>query len=217
PPGGLRRFSVLASLLLGYSPAAGDAPSSRLARTENRRNKRGRIYGTGYLTRIQPTENLVPRRFRRGPEHVVIGAPDHGSAAISRATTPQPPTHETPRHQWIHQTGQIINWQRGLTRDRPEIVIRDDPVAMNDRPPVRFDRPVGDKLRYARQRFRSVPVTELGIAGIGHAKTLHPPERYGSAHPAGHADRPIHRLPDTSPGENQTERTETRANLRVIH
>src|SRR6266496_1692647 len=47
-PGGLRRFSVLASLLLGYSPTSGDAPSSRLARTENRRNKRGRIYETGY-------------------------------------------------------------------------------------------------------------------------------------------------------------------------
>jgi len=44
----LRRFSVLALLLLGHSPTAGDAPSSRLARTENRRNKRGRIFGTGY-------------------------------------------------------------------------------------------------------------------------------------------------------------------------
>ena len=51
PPGGLRRFSVLASLLLGHSPTAGDAPSSRLARTENRRNKRGRIYGAGYFVR----------------------------------------------------------------------------------------------------------------------------------------------------------------------
>src|SRR5216117_2022537 len=49
PPGGLRRFSVLALLLLGHSPTSGDAPSSRLARTENRRNKRGRIYETGYL------------------------------------------------------------------------------------------------------------------------------------------------------------------------
>src|SRR5438876_2586630 len=49
PPGGLRRFSVPASLLLGHSPTSGDAPSSRLARTENRRNKRGRIYETGYL------------------------------------------------------------------------------------------------------------------------------------------------------------------------
>src|SRR3989454_12717431 len=48
-PGGLRRFSVLASLLLGHSPTSGDAPSSRLARTENRRNKRGRIYEMGYL------------------------------------------------------------------------------------------------------------------------------------------------------------------------
>src|SRR5437867_9790605 len=47
-PGGLRRFSVLASLLLGHSPTSGDAPASRLARTENRRNKRGRIYETGY-------------------------------------------------------------------------------------------------------------------------------------------------------------------------
>jgi hypothetical protein len=34
-------------LLLGHSPSSGDAPS-RLARTENRRNKRGRIYGTEY-------------------------------------------------------------------------------------------------------------------------------------------------------------------------
>src|SRR5207247_4702440 len=49
PPGGLRRFSVLASLLLGHSPTSGDAPSSRLARTENRRNKRGRIYEMEYL------------------------------------------------------------------------------------------------------------------------------------------------------------------------
>src|SRR5438034_9694350 len=48
-PGGLPRFSVLASLLLGHSPPSGDPPSSRLARTENRRNKRGRIYETGYL------------------------------------------------------------------------------------------------------------------------------------------------------------------------
>src|SRR5436309_9719037 len=32
---------------VGHSPTAGDAPSSRLARTENRRNKRGCIYETG--------------------------------------------------------------------------------------------------------------------------------------------------------------------------
>ena len=53
PPKGLRRFSVLASLLLGHSPTSGDAPSSRLARTENRRNKRGRIYETEYLGSVQ--------------------------------------------------------------------------------------------------------------------------------------------------------------------
>src|SRR5262249_33756314 len=49
PPGGLRRLSVLASLLLGHSPTAGDAPSSRLARTEKRCNKRHRIYELEYL------------------------------------------------------------------------------------------------------------------------------------------------------------------------
>src|SRR5437867_1689313 len=49
PPEGLPRFSVLASLLLGHSPTSGDAPSSRLAGTENRRNKRGRIYEMEYL------------------------------------------------------------------------------------------------------------------------------------------------------------------------
>src|SRR6266516_5415775 len=37
--GGLRRFWVLASLLLGHSPTSGDAPSSRLARTQKRRNQ----------------------------------------------------------------------------------------------------------------------------------------------------------------------------------
>src|SRR5438093_5370681 len=60
PPGGLRRFSVLASLLLGHSPTAGDAPSSRLARTENRRNKRGRIYETGYLVLVWIQQLALP-------------------------------------------------------------------------------------------------------------------------------------------------------------
>src|SRR5438046_9303910 len=42
-------------MLLGNSPTAGDATSRRLARTEKRRNKRGRIYGTGYLaTHVAP-------------------------------------------------------------------------------------------------------------------------------------------------------------------
>src|SRR5437867_11061842 len=59
-PAGLRRFSVLALLLLGHSPTAGDAPSSRLARTENRRNKRGRIYEMGYLGR-QRFDHLTVR------------------------------------------------------------------------------------------------------------------------------------------------------------
>src|SRR5437764_5966860 len=60
PPGGLRGFSVLASLLLGHSPTASDAPSSPLARTENRRNKRGRIYEMGYL-------GQAGWRLQRGP------------------------------------------------------------------------------------------------------------------------------------------------------
>src|SRR2546427_6154416 len=58
PPGAWRRFSVLASLLLGHSPASGDAPSSRLARTENRRNKRGRIYETECLVALAGAAGL---------------------------------------------------------------------------------------------------------------------------------------------------------------
>src|SRR5437867_390343 len=64
PPGGLRRFSVLALLLLGHSPTSGDAPSSRLARSENRRNKRCRIYETEYLeSRLHP-KRLLARRVK---------------------------------------------------------------------------------------------------------------------------------------------------------
>src|SRR5437667_11743992 len=49
PPAGLRRFSVLALLLLGHPDRSGrHAPSSRLARTEKRRNTRGRIYEMEY-------------------------------------------------------------------------------------------------------------------------------------------------------------------------
>ncbi len=39
---------ILAGQLATAAPTSEDAPSSRLARTENRRNKRGRIYETGY-------------------------------------------------------------------------------------------------------------------------------------------------------------------------
>src|SRR5262249_50918320 len=63
PPGGLRRFSVLASLLLGHSPTAGDAPSSRLARTEKRCNKRHRIHELEYLVRACP-KIFCPRSSR---------------------------------------------------------------------------------------------------------------------------------------------------------
>src|SRR5438046_2719234 len=62
PPCGLRRFWVLASLLLGHSPTAGDAPSSRLARTENRRNKRGRIYEMEYLAARSKTSRSARQR-----------------------------------------------------------------------------------------------------------------------------------------------------------
>src|SRR5438093_3643303 len=43
----------------------GDAPSSRLARTEKRRNKRGRIYEMGYLAAAARTR-LRPSRQRLG-------------------------------------------------------------------------------------------------------------------------------------------------------
>src|SRR5213596_975766 len=64
-PGGLRRFSVLASLLLGHSPTSGDAPSSRLARTENRRNKRGRIYEMEYLAQTVLANSVISMAERR--------------------------------------------------------------------------------------------------------------------------------------------------------
>ena len=44
PPGGLRRIWPVASLLVGYSPTLGDAPSSRLATGQIGRNERHRIY-----------------------------------------------------------------------------------------------------------------------------------------------------------------------------
>src|SRR2546425_5429834 len=80
PPGGLRRFSVLASLLLGHSPTSGDAPSSRLARTENRRNKRGRIYGTGYLIAVRHWKNSLEScgLVQRKPSHRSIGKTNGG-------------------------------------------------------------------------------------------------------------------------------------------
>src|SRR6266571_164718 len=44
---------------VGASPTSGDAPSSRLARTENRRNKRGRIYEMGYSAAGCKTQKCV--------------------------------------------------------------------------------------------------------------------------------------------------------------
>src|SRR5262249_50404466 len=79
PPEGLRRFSVLASLLLGHSPTSGDAPSSRLARTENRRNKRGRIYEMGYLA---PSPQSAPLLG----EYLVNGVPSSAAEIAGRDT-----------------------------------------------------------------------------------------------------------------------------------
>jgi hypothetical protein len=67
----LRRFSVLASLLLGHSPTSGDAPSSRLARTENRRNKRGRIYEMEYLIANLPANKREATRIEK--KNLVVG------------------------------------------------------------------------------------------------------------------------------------------------
>src|SRR5260370_8984637 len=49
PPGGLRRIWLVASLLVGYSPTLGDAPSSRLATGQIGRNERHRIYVHDHL------------------------------------------------------------------------------------------------------------------------------------------------------------------------
>src|SRR6266566_277499 len=88
PPKGLRRFSVLASLLLGHSPTSGDAPSSRLARTENRRNKRDRIYEMEYLA-LMPFGNsasaLSPRDLVTIAQRFNAGV--RGRAAQSPAGT----------------------------------------------------------------------------------------------------------------------------------
>src|SRR5437879_9551848 len=49
PPGGLRRIWPVASLLVGYSPTLGDAPSSRRATGQIGRNERHRIYVHDHL------------------------------------------------------------------------------------------------------------------------------------------------------------------------
>src|SRR5437667_3708103 len=53
PPSGLRRIWLVASLLVGYSPMAGDAPSSRLATGQIGRNERHRIYASDHLASQQ--------------------------------------------------------------------------------------------------------------------------------------------------------------------
>src|SRR5213080_2893825 len=53
PPSGLRRIWPVASLLVGYSPMAGDAPSSRLATGQIGRNERHRIYASDHLASQQ--------------------------------------------------------------------------------------------------------------------------------------------------------------------
>src|SRR5439155_26800248 len=88
PPGGLRRFSVLASLLLGHSPTAVDAPSSCLARTENRRNKRGRIYETGYLG---------PQEGDDGPPSGRVVAGSHTHDRVTAGPAPELRIERGPR------------------------------------------------------------------------------------------------------------------------
>src|SRR5437870_5177289 len=85
PPGGLRRFSVLSSLCLAHCPTSGDAPSSRLARTEKRRNKRGRIYGTGYLIAVSEWKSSLEScgLVQRKPSRRSIG-----KRSSWRASTP---------------------------------------------------------------------------------------------------------------------------------
>src|SRR5207253_8904646 len=56
PPGGLRRIWPVASLLVGYSPSVGDAPSSRLATGQIGRNERHRIYAHDHLGCLRAQE-----------------------------------------------------------------------------------------------------------------------------------------------------------------
>src|SRR5438445_9388829 len=71
PPGGLRRIWPVASLLVGYSPTWGDAPSSRLATGQIGRNERHRIYVHDHLAVSMQSEApltliLSPLRAGRG-------------------------------------------------------------------------------------------------------------------------------------------------------
>ena len=61
PPSGLRPLWPVASLLVGYSPRAGDAPSSRLATGQIGRNERHRIYASDHLA-----ASVLRSRHRRG-------------------------------------------------------------------------------------------------------------------------------------------------------
>ena len=95
-----------------------------------------------------------------------------------------------------------------MARDGPKVVVCDNCVTMNNRPPVRLLSPVSDKFADAGQRFRRMFVPEFRVAGVRHAKKFDAPERYRAAHLTRQADRPIHRMPHKSAREDQPLRVE---------
>ena len=75
PPGGLRRIWPVASLLVGYSPTLGDAPSSRLATGQIGRNERHRIYVHDHLAGFYAVRNTskAVRHPSRKIIHILAG------------------------------------------------------------------------------------------------------------------------------------------------
>src|ERR1700682_2938075 len=72
PPAGLRRIGPVASLLVGYSPTLGDAPSSRLATGQIGRNERHRIYVHDHLGLVVVLFFQIarPERNREGQDQI---------------------------------------------------------------------------------------------------------------------------------------------------
>src|SRR5207247_7674099 len=95
-----------------------------------------------------------------------------------------------------------------LPRNGPNVVVCDNCITMNNRPPVRLLSAVRDKFADAGQRFRRALMPKPGVLRINDAKKFDAPERYRAAHLTRQADRPIHRMPDEAAREDQPLRVE---------
>jgi hypothetical protein len=85
---------------------------------------------------MQPLENLFSRFSRCPAQHIVAGAPDDFSAAISRAMLAQPMTNQRPGDDWVHQTGKLINGNVSLVCQMTKIIAENQVVTMENGLPV---------------------------------------------------------------------------------